>query len=343
MQKFLNNFISTFLDPVPGTSAQRQVRVARDAGGAFDAPMPAGDFVKLTAFRVVNGREVDHEVMTVVAAQAVDGVYLLTIERAQEKVGSATSAIAHEFGVGDFLEARLTAGAAQSLLQAEDNLRTLGDADEALENLGAGTTGTAVLKAGTAAEARLILGVGTGGGGSGTVDVAEDGSLVAGGQTVAPAYLGVRTASQITAIHDAIVAGTATYPGGSELITEAGEVLTLRGVGTAARFTPTSSSEIKVQPIRSGASTLVQGDAGSVIPVSGAATITVPLGLTGFSAQLLRHDAGALTVQPAAGVKLFHGAAGEVSSLSVTLKSQWILLMPGAAPNEFYLSRYVGA
>ncbi|GHC72548.1 hypothetical protein GCM10007320_08500 [Pseudorhodoferax aquiterrae] len=339
-QRSLNNFATSFLDAVsPSTT---QFRIVRAAPGPLDLPLPDGDFFLLTAFRLVNGREVEHEVMRVNEVELTStGAYTVTVQRAQERIGSPTTSTAYAYGVGDLLEARATAGTLDGMLQARDNLRTLADPDEALENLGAGVTGAAVLKAGNPAEARQILGVGSGGG-SGTVDVDENGALVADGTVVAPAYLGVRTASQITAIHDAIAAGTATYPGGSELINDAGEVLTLRGVGTAARFTPTSSSEIQVQPIRSGNSTLIQADAGAVIPVSGAAALTVPTGLTGFSAQIVRHDVGTLTVQPAAGVTLFHAGAS-VGSLSVSQKGQWILIMPGSATNEYFLTRYTGA
>lgn len=338
-QRSLNNFATSFLDAVsPSTT---QFRIVRAAPGPLDLPLPAGDFFLLTAFRLVNGREVEHEVMRVNAVELTStGAYTVTVQRAQEHIGSPTTSTAYAYGVGDLLEARATAGTLDGMLQARDNLRTLADPDEALENLGAGVTGAAVLKAGNPAEARQILGVGAGGGG--TVDVDENGALIADGTVVAPAYLGVRTATQITALHDAIAGGTESYPGGSELITEAGEVLTLRGVGTAARFTPTSSSEIQVQPIRSGNSTFIQDDAGAVIPVSGAAALTIPMGLTGFSAQVVRHDVGTLTVQPAAGVTLFHAGAS-VGSLSVSQKGQWILIMPGSAANEYFLTRYTGA
>ncbi|KQP02461.1 hypothetical protein [Pseudorhodoferax sp. Leaf265] len=106
-------------------------------------------------------------------------------------------------------------------------------------------------------------------------------------------------------------------------------------------FNPPISPEVTVQPIRTGSSVAAQSDAGTIIPVSGAASYRIDAGLIGFSAQLLRHDAGTLTVQSGAGVTLFHGGVS-ISSLSVTLKGQWILLMPGAAANEFYLTRYVG-
>ncbi|CAN7597372.1 hypothetical protein LJR039_004362 [Pseudorhodoferax sp. LjRoot39] len=111
---------------------------------------------------------------------------------------------------------------------------------------------------------------------------------------------------------------------------------------STGEFNAPIASGVKVQPIRSGPSTLVQADAGTVVPVSGAVAITVPQGLTGFGAQILRHDAATLTVQPAAGVTLYHGGVS-VSSLSVAAKGDWILLMPGAVANEYYLSRYTGA
>ena len=103
----------------------------------------------------------------------------------------------------------------------------------------------------------------------------------------------------------------------------------------------TNNAGIIVQPIRSSNYTVVQTDNGSVQPFSGTAQVTIPADLIGFSAQLLRHDVGTLTVVPGSGVTLYH-AGSVVANLSVGLKGQWILVMPGAVANEYYLTRYTG-
>jgi hypothetical protein len=335
-QRSLNNFATSFLDAVsPSTT---QFRIVRAAPGPLDLPLPAGDFFLLTAFRLVNGREVEHEVMRVNEVELTStGAYTVTVQRAQEHIGSPTTSSAYAYGVGDLLEARATAGTLDGMLQARDNLRTLADPDEALENLGAGVTGAAVLKAGNAAEARQILGVGTGGGeGGGTVDVDSNGALIAGGTVVAPAYLGPRSSSQITAIHAAIAAGTASYPVGSALVADGGQVWTLQGSGTAARFSPPAAIGVSVLPTRSGNSTTLQSEAGSVMPVSGVASVAVASGLTGFFAQVVRYDAAALNITPASGVQLFYGGV-RVTSLQVTNKGAWVLIKPGSAADEYFL------
>lgn len=340
-QRFLNNLQSSFLDAVsPSTT---QFRIVRASSGPLDLPLADGDFFLLTAFRLVNGREVEHEVMRVNAvALTSTGAYTLTVQRAQEHIGSPNTSTAYAYGVGDLVEARLSAESANGMLQARDNLRTLADKDEALENLGAGATGAAVLKAGNPAEARQILGVGTGGGGSGTVDVADNGALVAGGNTVAPAYLGARTAEQITAIHAAIAAGTASYPGGSTLINSDGDVLALRGIGASARFSITAPSEVDVAPIRTGNFPTTQADSGTTVPLSGAASTTINTGLVGFMCAFQREDTALFTLTAGAGVtfrRIVDGVSTVVSSITATLQGQYVLVRPAAStPNLYYVS-----
>ena len=341
MQQFLNNFKSVFLDAV--TNGATQIRITRLPGGALDTPLANGDFYVLTAYRIVNEREVDHEVMHATAVVANEpGSYTVTVQRAQEHVGSSGASTAYAYGVGDHIEARFTARAAQTMLQSDDNLRTIEDPDAALENLGASSIGMQVLKAATQAQARAAIGAGTGeGGGSGTVDVASNGALVAGGETVAPAYLGVRTSSQITAIHAAISAGTASYPTGSTLITEAGEVMTLRGVGTAARFTISTPSEVDVSPIRTGNFSVTQADSGTSIPVSGTASTTLNTGLTGFMCAFQREDTATFTLTAGSGVtfrRIVDGVSTVVSSITATQQGQYVLVRPAAAANEYYVS-----
>lgn len=162
MQVFRNNFSSTFLDPVAGSPSAHQIRIARDAAGSLDTPLAQGDYYLLTAYRVVNGREVDVEVMKATSVAVAAGAYTLTVERAQEQAGQATTAQA--YGVGDFVEARFTAGAAQRMLQADDNLRTVSNTDLALNNLGAGPVGLALFKATSVADVIALLGLEGGGG-----------------------------------------------------------------------------------------------------------------------------------------------------------------------------------
>jgi hypothetical protein len=339
-QLFLNNFHSAFMDPVaPGAT---QVRIVRTPGGQLDLQLSNDDFYLLTAFRIVNQREVDHEVMKVTAVVASSpGSYTLSVQRGREHVGQGSASTANAFGVGDHIEARWTAGAAGGMLQADDNLRTLTSPAAALQNLGAGTVGAAVLRAETEAEVRTLIGAGTGSGeGGGVVDVAANGSLIVGSTTVAPAYLGVRTASQIAAIHAAIAANTQSYPAGSILVTEAGAVLTLQGIGTAARFAAVSASGITIQPVKTGSYTLALSDDNTVIPVSGAATITVGTGLGDFNVQILRHDADALVVRASsASVSLWHGGV-RVTSVTVTGKGDWLAVFPGSTANEFNILAY---
>ena len=342
-QLFLNNFHSSFMDPVAPSATQ--VRIVRTQGGQLDTPLADGDFYLLTAYRIVNGREVDHEVMRINAVVATSpGSYTLTVQRAREHIGMGNASTANAFGVNDHIEARWTAGAASGVLQADDNLRTLSNVATALQNLGAGTVGASLLRAETEAEARQLIGASTGsgggGGGSGTVDVAANGALTSAGTTVAPAYLGVRTTSQIAAIHAAIAAGTQSYPAGSTLITETGSVLTLQGIGTAARFTAGASSGVVIQPIKTGTYTLAASDDNTVIPVSGATTITVGSGLGDITVQILRHDADALVVRASsASVALWYGGV-RVTSVTVNGKGDWLYVSPGAAANEFYVLAY---
>lgn len=175
--------------------------------------------------------------------------------------------------------------------------------------------------------------------GGGAVSVANNGALVAGGETVAPAYLGVRTPSQITAIHAAIADGTQTYPGGSSLIDEAGKVLVLKGLGTAARFTETASAEIKVTPIRSGSFEITQEDSGATIPVSNIASATLDAGLTGFMAVIQREDNAEFELTAGAGVTMWQviaDVATEVTSVAITQRGQMILIRPSAAEADTY-------
>ncbi len=103
-----------------------------------------------------------------------------------------------------------------------------------------------------------------------------------------------------------------------------------------------ASSEVPTQASRTGSSTAVQADSGTRIPFSGTASFTVAPDLQGFNAQLIRADAGTLTVQPGAGVTLYHNGA-IVTTLTVSGKYNWILVMPGLVANEYMLSRYTGA
>lgn len=100
--------------------------------------------------------------------------------------------------------------------------------------------------------------------------------------------------------------------------------------------------EVLAQAPRTGVSTLAQLDAGMRIPVTGAATITLPTGLLGFNVELLRSDAGTLTLTPESGVKLYHNGV-EVTTFVVSLKYQWILITPGTLANEYIVSRNTGA
>lgn len=323
MQIFLNNFRATFLAPIPSGFGEREIRVSRSAAGPMDAELEEDGYYLITAYRIVDGREVEHEVMRVTHV-VVDnpGEYRMTVQRAHELAGASTTIQTFAYQTGDHLEMRWTAAAAQNLMQAVD----------------AGETGKALLKAPSPDIARQILGVGVGGG---EVDVAENGALVAGGATVAPAYLGVRTAMQITAIHAAIAAGTTSYPIGSTLITEAGEVMTLRGVGAAARFTISTPSEVDVSPIRTGNFSVTQADSGTSIPVSGTASTTLNTGLTGFICAFQREDTATFTLTAGSGVtfrRIVGGVSTVVSSITATQQGQYVLVRPAAAANQYYVS-----
>ncbi len=177
------------------------------------------------------------------------------------------------------------------------------------------------------------------------VTLGTGGALMCDDDIVAPAYLGIRTEAQITATHAAIAAGTASYPGGSVLITEAGEPWTLKGLGPAARFSPETSSapEVTVQPIRTGASNAVQADAGSIIPFSFSGTYTVGTGLADFSAMVERADNASARVLSGAGVTLWHNGA-IVTELEITGIGHYIVIRPRAGFVDHYLlSRYTGA
>lgn len=100
--------------------------------------------------------------------------------------------------------------------------------------------------------------------------------------------------------------------------------------------------DVLAQAPRTGNSTLVQLDSGMRVPVTGTAGITLPTGLLGFNVELLRADAGTLTLTPASGVTLYHNGV-VVSTFVVTLKNQWIIVTPGALANEFIVSRNTGA
>lgn len=103
-----------------------------------------------------------------------------------------------------------------------------------------------------------------------------------------------------------------------------------------------AAGEAAVQATRSADSTAVQADSGTTIPISGTRNFTVPTGLNGFNAQLLRADAGTLTVLPGAGVTFYYNGA-TVPNLTVTGKYNWILIQPGLVANEYILSRNTGA
>lgn len=103
-----------------------------------------------------------------------------------------------------------------------------------------------------------------------------------------------------------------------------------------------ASSEVPVGAPRAVPFSVAQGDTGTIIPVSGTGNVTIIPGMTGFNAQLLRADAGTLTVVPGAGVTLwFNGAT--VANVTVAGKYNWIIVQPGLLPNEYILSRNTGA
>lgn len=103
-----------------------------------------------------------------------------------------------------------------------------------------------------------------------------------------------------------------------------------------------ASSDVLAQGSRTGSITLAQSDAGTRLPVTGTANVSLPTGLAGFSIELLRADAGALTLTPESGVVLYHQGV-IVTTFVVNLKYQYIIVTPGTETDEYIVSRNTGA
>lgn len=90
------------------------------------------------------------------------------------------------------------------------------------------------------------------------------------------------------------------------------------------------------QVARGESFSLAAADNGTIIPVTGTLTATLPTGLGAFSCELRRNSAGTLTLSAGSGVT-FISAGASVASIDVTTKGGFIAITPGSVANEYFV------